>query len=188
MLLAAVWAAEALPCACRSRPRRAPACSCCRCCHCWWLLLGNPLALPFALLASHPQAPEESYSVFMLLGNDKLPLAAGLGHVNFYMCQVGVAGTAGRVGRDGARRALQHRLEGQRSPSHARLPCGCVAAQLRDREVPPGQREVAAARPPPPRPQFPFDYRRPARPGATKAFATYDYVILNSEFTDRCIG
>lgn len=27
--------------------------------------------------------------MFMLLGNDKLPTFAGLGHVNFYMCQVG---------------------------------------------------------------------------------------------------
>ncbi|KAI7842484.1 hypothetical protein COHA_003838 [Chlorella ohadii] len=64
-------------------------------------------------------APQESYSVFMLLGNDKLPIVVGLGHVNFYMCQ------------------------------------------------------------------FPFDLHRPARVGAVKAFATYDYVILNSEFTDR---
>ncbi|PRW51010.1 Glycosyl transferase family 2 [Chlorella sorokiniana] len=64
-------------------------------------------------------APHESYSVFMLLGNDKLPIVVGLGHVNFYMCQ------------------------------------------------------------------FPFDLHRPARVGAVKAFATYDYVILNSEFTDR---
>lgn len=37
------------------------------------------------------QAPHESYSVFMLLGNDKLPIVVGLGHVNFYMCQVGTA-------------------------------------------------------------------------------------------------
>lgn len=45
--------------------------------------------------------------------------------------------------------------------------------------------------PPRPRPQFPFDLNRPARVGAVKAFATYDYVILNSEFTDRwadCLG
>lgn len=44
---------------------------------------------------------------------------------------------------------------------------------------------------PRPRPQFPFDLNRPARVGAVKAFATYDYVILNSEFTDRwadCLG
>ena len=27
--------------------------------------------------------------MFMLLGNDKLPIVVGLGHVNFYMCQVG---------------------------------------------------------------------------------------------------
>lgn len=37
-------------------------------------------------------------------------------------------------------------------------------------------------------PQFPFDLHRPARVGAVKAFATYDYVILNSEFTDRSAG
>ena len=41
-----------------------------------------------ALPPPPPQAPQESYSVFMLLGNDKLPIVVGLGHVNFYMCQV----------------------------------------------------------------------------------------------------
>lgn len=38
-----------------------------------------------------PQPPHEGYSLFMLLGNDKLPTFAGIGHVNFYMCQVGAA-------------------------------------------------------------------------------------------------
>ena len=33
--------------------------------------------------------------------------------------------------------------------------------------------------------QFPFDLVRPPRPGTTKAFASYDYVLLNSEYTDR---
>ncbi|EFN56792.1 expressed protein [Chlorella variabilis] len=70
----------------------------------------------------HLQAPTTTlteYSVFMSLGNDKLPTYAGLGHVSFYMCQ------------------------------------------------------------------FPFDLVRPPRPGTTKAFASYDYVLLNSEYTDR---
>ncbi|KAI3427093.1 hypothetical protein D9Q98_007032 [Chlorella vulgaris] len=67
------------------------------------------------------QVPREDpgYSLFLSLGNDKLPTFAGLGHVNFYMCQ------------------------------------------------------------------FPFDLERPPRPGTTKAFSTYDYVLLNSEYTDR---
>ena len=56
----------------------------------------------------------------MLLGNEKLPVLMGLGHVNMYMCQ------------------------------------------------------------------FPFDLDRPAQPQHVKAFSTYDYVLLNSEFTDRC--
>ena len=64
------------------------------------------------------QAPREGYSLFMSLGNDKLPTFAGLGHVSMYMCQ------------------------------------------------------------------FPFDLGRPTRPGTVKALASYDYVLLNSEFTD----
>jgi hypothetical protein len=35
--------------------------------------------------------------------------------------------------------------------------------------------------------QFPFDLERPPRPGTTKAFSTYDYVLLNSEYTDRSV-
>jgi hypothetical protein len=67
------------------------------------------------------QVPREdpSYSLFLSLGNDKLPTFAGIGHVNMYMCQ------------------------------------------------------------------FPFDLDRPPRPGTTKALSTYDYVLLNSEYTDR---
>ena len=33
------------------------------------------------------QAPKNVYSAFLLLGNEKYPQWAGLGHVNFYMCQ-----------------------------------------------------------------------------------------------------
>ena len=36
--------------------------------------------------------------------------------------------------------------------------------------------------------QFPFDLGRPTRPGTVKALASYDYVLLNSEFTDRWVG
>lgn len=48
---------------------------------------------PMGVFAPFPapspvQAPQEGYSLFMLLGNDKLPTVAGIGHVNFYMCQV----------------------------------------------------------------------------------------------------
>ncbi|KAL4444085.1 hypothetical protein ABPG75_011822 [Micractinium tetrahymenae] len=68
---------------------------------------------------THIQAPQEGYSLFMLLGNEKLPTFAGIGHVNFYMCQ------------------------------------------------------------------FPFDLNRAPLPGTTKALSTYDYVLLNSEYTDR---
>jgi hypothetical protein len=47
---------------------------------------------------------------------------------------------------------------------------------------------LAPAPPPlPPRCQFPFDLDRPPRPGTTKALSTYDYVLLNSEYTDRCV-
>jgi hypothetical protein len=68
------------------------------------------------------QAPREGYSLFMSLGNDKLPTFAGLGHVSMYMCQ------------------------------------------------------------------FPFDLGSPTRPGTVKALASYDYVLLNSEFTDRWVS
>lgn len=51
------------------------------------LTAGRRCCLSYAP-AALAQAPQESYSVFMLLGNDKLPIVVGLGHVNFYMCQV----------------------------------------------------------------------------------------------------
>lgn len=84
-----------MPCRCNS--------PCCRCfaaaqhtpeqCHSMLLrsmMRGTPAdaVTHSGCCAATLQAPHESYSVFMLLGNDKLPIVVGLGHVNFYMCQV----------------------------------------------------------------------------------------------------
>lgn len=49
----------------------------------------------------------------MLLGNDKLPTFAGIGHVNFYMCQVRLPGLP--VGPQPAR-ALHHGMSILRGP------------------------------------------------------------------------
>ena len=49
-----------------------------------------------------PQVPAgAAYSLFMLLGNDKLPFLAGVGHVNFYMWCAGWAGAWAVRGRLG---------------------------------------------------------------------------------------
>lgn len=126
------------------------------------------------------QAPiEGKYSLFMSLGNEKLPSFAGLGHVSMYMCQVRRPGRPGLDQRRAAERsAAQH---GQRAGGWAGL--GLAGCDCRGLCLTPPSKPHAPPEPSAPL-QFPFDLNRPARPGTTKALASYDYVLLNSEFTD----